>query len=52
MSGLFLRLGFALNYGFVFLRSKGLGFIPRLYSSPQAILTLSQSARRDFVTLT
>ena len=56
-SGLFLRLWFILGYCFCLLAEKRvrvrvLAHSCWLYSSPQAILKLSQSARRQFVTLT
>ena len=57
VSGLFLRLGFTLGYCFFLfvekrVRVRVLVHSSWLYCSPQAILKLSQSARRQFVTVT
>ena len=56
VSGLFLRLGFTLGYCFFLFVEKRVRLRVLdhswLYSSPQAILKLSQSARRQFVTVT
>ena len=55
VSGLFLRLGFTLGYCFFLFEEKRvrvLDYSCWLYSSPQAILKLSQSARRQVVTVT
>ena len=57
VSGLFLRLGFTLGYCFCLLAEKRvrlrvLDHSCRHYSSPRAILKLSQCGRRQFVTLT
>ena len=52
VSGLFLTLGFTLGYCFCLLAVRVLDHSCWLYSSPQVKLKLSQSARRQFVTLT